>query len=681
METLHNIGLVHFAQGDYQLAIDAYLRGLHLNRAIRDQWFSAEALRNLGAAAWRLGQHARAEADFRESLAIARRSRNRPIEAELLDDLGQMALAGGRLAPATRLFSRALDLRTEMADYAGVTESLTSLATARLRAGQPTAALALASRAVSNATTHDQPELLWHAQTVEGIAYRRLHRPGDARRSLLAAVDSIEQLSADLVDRDNLRQRFLEDKLSPYHELIAIAMEAHRFEEAVEWAERSRARALAELLGGGRLDDDAILTGDEARERRRLRNAMFTLNRQIDGDTSGRRQDLESARREARDALAAFDATLAARHPELAAARGAVKPFDFADVNACLRDRHTAALEFVVTDTRVFALLAMRTGTGVAVEGRVVDADAATLARLAGRVRDQIGSRDQAFKATASDLFALLVKPFAAALEGVKTLVIVPDGALWNVPFQALLGPKGYLIESAAIAYAPSLTVLRETEQLPGRTGPPTVLAMGRSRFDAPAAGPSFEQLPEADDQLRAIRDIYGPQRSLTLTGDEANETRLKAMADRFSVLHIATHGVLDEVSPLYSYLLLAPGPNNDDDDGRLEAWEIMHLSLRADLVVLAACDTGRGRIAPGEGVIGMMWALFAAGARSMIVSQFQVEATSATAELIGFHRELAAGSLSSAESLQRAAVRLLHTPRFAHPYYWAGFVLVGDPE
>ena len=104
-------------------------------------------------------------------------------------------------------------------------------------------------------------------------------------------------------------------------------------------------------------------------------------------------------------------------------------------------------------------------------------------------------------------------------------------------------------------------------------------------------------------------------------------------------------------------------------------------MKLTADLVVLAACDTGRGRIAPGEGVIGTMWALFSAGARSMVVSQFRVESKSATKLLVDFHRRLAAEGGSKTAELRAAAMELLRTPRYAHPYYWAGFILVGDPD
>jgi CHAT domain-containing protein len=201
---------------------------------------------------------------------------------------------------------------------------------------------------------------------------------------------------------------------------------------------------------------------------------------------------------------------------------------------------------------------------------------------------------------------------------------------------------------------------------------------MAKAEFPPASA---LEPLPDAVKQVQQIREAYGRERAAAYVGAEATEGRFKAAAPRYSVLHLATHGVLDEASPLYSHLVLTPSRESPDDDGRLEAWEIMRMKLAADLVVLAACETGRGRIAPGEGVIGTMWAMFAAGARSMVVSQFRVESTSATALLVGFHRRLAAEPGSKSAHLRAAALDVLHNPRYAHPYYWAGFILVGDPD
>jgi CHAT domain-containing protein/Tfp pilus assembly protein PilF len=683
METSHNIGLVHFSQGDFELAIDAYKRGVRLNRTQHDRSFDAEALRNIGAAAWRLGQRERAAANFRESLAIARAEKLRTHEGELLHDLGQIAVAEGRRHEAARLFDSSLELRRSIGDQAGVTESLTSLASGRLAEGRSDVALQVAREAVDNALAHDQPELLWQAQTVTGMAYRRLGRPDDARRVLTEAIASIERLSTQTVAGEELRQPFFEDKLSPYHELIALLFERKEFAKALELAEGSKARVLAQLLVGAHADDEAALTSEERQQRRRLRDAVLSLDKRIESVSAQKPPNqslpaLESARRAARDELAAFELALVGRHPSIAAARGAVEPFHLADAQGLLADRTRAIIEYVVADRQLFALMLTCDGSRISVDGRMIDAGAKTLAAEVETFRTEVASRDHAFQEHARGLYDRLLAPFAQRLNGRSQLIVVPDGVLWNLPFQALLTPRGYVIETSAVSYAPSMTTLREIERLPRPAAERTVLAMGRSEFD-PRSG--LEPLPEAETQVRQIREIYGPTRSAAYTGGDATETRFKSAAPRYAVLHLATHGILDEASPLYSHLVLSRARDNAEDDGRLEAWELMRLKLSAELVVLAACDTGRGRIAPGEGVIGMMWALFAAGAHSMVVSQIRVESKSATSLLIPFHRRLAEGHATKAASLRAAALDLLRTPRYAHPYYWAGFILVGEPD
>lgn len=686
METTHNIGLVHFSLGDYELAIEAYRHALRLNPDVRDESFVAEALQNIGAAAWRLGQHERAAADLRQGLAIAHRLQMRGLEAELLNELGLMTRAAGQPQRALQWFNEALDLRTSIGDQAGITQTLTEVASARLADRHYREALGLGERAVANAQAHDQPELLWRAQTVIGAAHRRLRQTAEAREALNTALQSVEQLSTRVFGSENLRQHFLEDKLSPYHELVALSVADRGFDQALLVAERSKARVLAQLIGGHHVDDRAILTSEERHERSRLRDGVSTLNAQLDQEEGKKVPDrsrldaLESSRRSARDELAAFEAALPTKHPELAAVRGEVQPLTVADLGTLVPDRTSAVVEYVVTERQLFAFLLTRDGDRVAVDGHVSDISAAEISAHAERFRNHIAARDLDIAIEAKALYASLLGPFERRLADRTRLIVVPDAALWNVPFQALLGPQGYVIEHTAISYAPSLAVLRQIEGLSKPAGARTVLIMGRSQFGPPSSA-SLGALPDAEHQVQLIRNIYGPSRSAVYSGDEATETQFRAVAPRYSVLHIATHGVLDEASPLYSYLALSPAGHGVDDDGRLEAWEIMRLKLTADVVVLAACDTGRGRIAPGEGVIGTMWALFAAGARSMVVSQFAVESKSATGLLVGFHRRLADGRGSKAEQLRAATVELMHTSGFAHPYYWAGFILVGSSE
>jgi CHAT domain-containing protein len=129
----------------------------------------------------------------------------------------------------------------------------------------------------------------------------------------------------------------------------------------------------------------------------------------------------------------------------------------------------------------------------------------------------------------------------------------------------------------------------------------------------------------------------------------------------------------------MYSYLALAHGDTNED--GLLEAWEIMQLDLKADLAVLSACETARGRFGAGEGMIGLSWAMFIAGVPTTVVSQWKVESASTRDLMIEFHRQslTAKSKPTKAEALRQAALKLMKNPATSHPFYWAGFVLVGD--
>src|SRR5262249_34687868 len=144
-------------------------------------------------------------------------------------------------------------------------------------------------------------------------------------------------------------------------------------------------------------------------------------------------------------------------------------------------------------------------------------------------------------------------------------------------------------------------------------------------------------------------------------------------------------HGMLNNASPMYSHLALAQGDANED--GLLEAWELMQLDLKAELAVLSACETARGRIGAGEGMIGLSWALFIAGVPSIVVSQWKVEWAGARDLRVKFHRLLIAergagqAKATKAAAWRQAALQLMKDPETRHPFYWAGFVLVGDGE
>jgi CHAT domain-containing protein len=201
-----------------------------------------------------------------------------------------------------------------------------------------------------------------------------------------------------------------------------------------------------------------------------------------------------------------------------------------------------------------------------------------------------------------------------------------------------------------------------------------TVSRLSFTRGEGP-----FDSLPQAEQEVKTIGEIYGADASTILIGNAAREETFKATASQYPVLHFAAHGVLDDVNPLYSRLLLAT--ESDSEDGFLEAREIMKLDLHADLAVLSACQTARGQVGSGEGLIGMSWALFIAGTSTTVASQWKVDSASTARLMIDFHRNLQSEKVrtGTAEALRQAAIKLMADPKYRHPFFWSGFVVVGN--
>jgi CHAT domain-containing protein len=304
---------------------------------------------------------------------------------------------------------------------------------------------------------------------------------------------------------------------------------------------------------------------------------------------------------------------------------------------------------------------------------------------------DKISRRDLNVDEPARKLYDLLLKPAAERLTGRTTLIIVPDGPLWELPFNALKSPSNrFLIEDAAVSYAPSLTALYEMRKLrdrPVREKTFEALAFGDPSQSLPHGKASRRgklisksRLPDAKQETKTIANLFRP-RGCALIGERANENSFRKLSGAARILHIASHGIVDNISPMYSCVTLAADDVNPD--GRLEAWEIADMNIDADLVTLSACDTAGGKFSQGEGMIGLSWAFFIAGCRSTLVSQWKVE-SQATAELmIEFYRRYSRRTgdarISKTEALRGASLKMLKRRQYAHPFYWAGFALIGD--
>lgn len=263
-------------------------------------------------------------------------------------------------------------------------------------------------------------------------------------------------------------------------------------------------------------------------------------------------------------------------------------------------------------------------------------------------------------------------------------IIIIPDGILGTLPFEAFADPEveaegfanqNFLIEKYAIAYDYSATLLvnrKETDQSLAER----VLLCAPINFDGNEV--QMATLPDSESEVREIKLFFlANGQADVVTKQEASEALMKSddLMD-YKYLHFATHGQVNESKPELSRVFLFP---TESEDGSLYAGEIYNLKINADLVTLSACETGLGKIAKGEGIVGLSRALQYAGAKNLIVSLWQVADKSTSDLMIKFYDQHLHNNYSGYHAaLRQAKLHLLRSEEYANPYYWAPFILVG---
>jgi CHAT domain-containing protein len=186
--------------------------------------------------------------------------------------------------------------------------------------------------------------------------------------------------------------------------------------------------------------------------------------------------------------------------------------------------------------------------------------------------------------------------------------------------------------------------------------------------------------LPRTKDEIQYIAGLFPADRRKVLMGSGCTEEAIKRESlRRYRRLHIASHSLIDEKSPLRSAIVLTPG-DDAEEDGLLEVSEIARLELDCDLVVVSACQTGRGQLLSGEGIVGLSRAFLYAGARSVVVSLWNVSDISTGRLMKHFYQNLT-GGLTNAAALRKAKVEMLSNGKETrHPHYWSSFVMIGKP-
>ncbi len=690
--TLLNIGNVYHGIGEYDLALKNYEEALKIFENGRSPGGMAFAVSNIGAVYLEQGQYEKAL----EYLLRAQQMKLKimPNDTESLSNIGAVFRQQGRLNEASEYAQRELDLCKRLENKECETTALLALSKISLSSNNAAAALEMITNAVEISRKNDYIPHLAEALFLEGKAYSAQLKDKEAETSLVESISIIERLSNNFIGDEETEASFAEVKTRPYELLTELLVRGTRYADALVVAERMKARMLVDTISKGRVEVARSLSESEQAAERTLRNDLVRLAAKIpaEKDTEKRaalREHLNKKRLE----LEEFRIGLYSAHPELRTQRGETPTINLDETAKLLSHSHSALVEFVVTENRTF-LFAITNGSQNKpfLTVQAVEVPAKRLEHLVNDHLSRISAGSLDFTASSKELYSLLLHPLKAQLDGKANVVIVPHGPLWNLPFQTLMDKDGkYLIENAAVSYAPSLTALREMTRRAKQRAPaadaeliafgnPIVEKETKVRVRRVFMNETMEPLPEAEKLVNELGRMYGPKRSKVFTGADAREEVAKAESPKYRIVQFATHGVLNNVSPMYSHLVFAQNDKNPSEDGLLEAWELKDLDLKADMVILTACETARGKISNGEGMIGMTWASFIAGAPTTVASQWKVESSSTTELMLEFHRQLLSKKkVSKAEALRRASLKVMKMPKYRHPSYWAGFVIVGD--
>ena len=674
------VGLVYYVLQDYDTSRRYNEIAWQKAFAAHDIRLQGYAIHNMATADLEAGRFDQAIAEFHRSAVLLTRFSDDEL-GTVYASLANGLMEAGRLREADDAIEKVLAL--QKANAVVRARAMTILSHVRLAQGRPAEALAAATSALPPPDARKDGLSgfsAWNAQSAVGRALKRMGRLADAEAMLRQAVDAIEAERSQL---EGAALHYFEGKTGPYEELTEILVARGRAREALEFSELLRARTLAMIVEQGRVDVSSVMTVAEKARQRELDGRLAELNRLLARRSEGAEaRSLMAARDAARIDLQRFRAELDVAHP-----LRRPPPEKPLVIPPALSD--TLFVEYLVRDDGV-AILAARRGQDGAIRTKAhfVRISRRRLEALAGRFVQSIERRDLGYTDDARQLYDLLLAPVESELRSRPRLCVIPDDVLWRLPFHVFVDPAGrHVLERMPLFYSPSIRTLSITTQRPADDG-----GLGQLlAFGNPALSPAMTSqavafqrdasvgpLPHAEEEVEAIRRLYEGKDVKVLVGAAASEGTFKGEATRYRILHIAAHGIFDERAPMFSSLLLAAAEGGSED-GFLEAREIADLSLRADVAVLSACDSARGRYGAGEGLIGMTWALQVAGCPTAVVSQWKAASAPTARLMIAFHRGLLSGA-SKPDALRRAALQLLRDRNTAHPFYWAPFIVVGEP-
>jgi len=620
---LNDQGNVYSNIGDYDRAVDLYAKSAEIMNKEGNLEGQAMVYNNIGIILDEVGRYQKAIDYYTLSMSIYKETGDKGGIGTAFGNMGSSYYGLGRFEEAERCQQQALNISRELSLSELEIGNLINLSSAQSALGKIDSAQYLCELALEKANDLDAPQLIWVATLNLGDTY-------EIRGEYLQAIEYYEQ-ALGIVEE------------------IRLSLAGEEFQSEYMAKERFAFEGLIHLLGKLHVNEP--------------------------GQGFDRKAFLYAERSKSRAFLDILT--------------DSIQPAALKDVQARIPDEESVILEYYMGDSSsCLWVIADAEHTMFVLPGREELKEGIETFRFSLTQPDP--SNLPFFSQSAQTLYKQLLEPAVPYMKKNKKLVIIPDGELFYLPFEALLtkAPKKgkssdpsafpYLVNKHAIAYGHSATILMN---MPTRTQDegevePRLLAIGDPEFSS-----QYKRLEYSAEEVEKIASYFGTRSADVYLQQEASEQRIKNMPlEQYNYIHFATHGTVDEVIPDFSSLVLSEDPERNED-GLLQAWEIMELQLNADLVVLSACETGLGKLVRGEGLVGLTRSLVYSGASSVLVSLWSVADQSTSGFMTEFYRLLIVESLEKPYSLQMTKQAMIESTDLAHPFYWAPFILIGNPK
>ncbi len=651
---ISNLGVVYQTLGQYQEALKFYKKALKINRDFGDSRRQATILNNMGLIYDKLEEYEQAIDYYQEALALAQQEGDRMEKGRIINNIGLVCSKLGDEQRALQSLQQALILRREIRDRPGERTTLHDIGTVYRDLGQYQVALQYYNKALEMARRMSSRPQEGETLSYIGITLLKAGFELEATEKLLEAIKIWESLRPGLTDENKVS--LFEHQAETYRWLQQALIAQNQVEEALEVSERGRARAFAELLAS-RLSSESEV---------------------VESPSHLKFPEIKKIAQQHHATLVEYSIINSQLYIWV------IRPhrkLEFRMIDLSILD---SSLPKLAENTRVAAAIGLNRSGGsqsqalpefVRQTREQVETLAANPPIMAGNPRRNI----RLYKS-----HQLLIEPIADLLpkNPESHIIFIPHGELFLIPFAALQDQQGtYLIEKHTILIAPSIQVLDLTYQHQKHLhqgvglntvviGNPTMPSISTKPGEEPKP---LEALPGTEREALTIAQML---KTKAMIGDHATEDAVVQHMQEARIIHLATHGLLNELKHLGldipGALALTPTSNND---GLLTASEIFNLRLNAELVVLSACNTGRGRITE-DGVIGLSRSFISAGVPSVVVSLWFIPDNPSADLMIEFYHQMQTFP-DKASALRQAMLKTMK--QHPNPSDWAGFLLIGQ--